>query len=173
MTALLIWLAPPKGRYGLLVFAGLILSLAGDAFLALPGDSFLPGLISFLLAHLCYIAAFLGENRDLRITRLLPFLAWVGGIYGWLFPKLGDMAAPVLVYCSVITIMMWRAAALVEKPAARWQLAAIIGAALFGLSDSTLALMRFQGHFPYGAAFLILAYWAGQTGIALSAKSRA
>ena len=37
VTALLLWLAPPKGRYGALIFAGLLLSLAGDAFLALPG----------------------------------------------------------------------------------------------------------------------------------------
>jgi hypothetical protein len=58
--------------------------------------------------------------------------------------------------------MMWRASLL---PAA-----AAIGAVLFGLSDTVIAVMRFHGAIPGGAHFLILAYWAGQAGIALSAR---
>ena len=170
VTALLIWLAPPKGRYAMLVYVGLILSLAGDAFLALPGDWMLPGLVAFLLAHLCYIAAFLGERSKLEPWRLLPYLVWVGAVYLFLFDDLGPMTAPVGIYCLVITVMMWRAASLVTKPAEQWQLASLAGATLFGLSDTALAVMRFHGAFPYGGAFLILAYWAGQTGIALSVQ---
>lgn len=170
VTALLIWLAPPRGRYGTLIFAGLLLSLAGDAFLALPGDWFMPGLIAFLLAHLCYIAAFLGERRELRIARLAPYALWVSRVYLHLLSDLGAQAVPVGIYCVVITAMMWRSAALLTRPAERWQLAAMLGASLFGLSDSVLALVRFQGGFPYGGAFLILAYWAGQFGLAFSAK---
>lgn len=170
VTALLIWLSPPKGRYALLVYAGLILSLAGDAFLALPGDWMLPGLIAFLIAHLCYIGAFLGERSKFEALRLLPYFVWVGGLYLFLFANLGTMTVPVGIYCLVITTMMWRAAALVTRPAERWRLAAFAGATLFGLSDSALALMRFHGAFPYGGAFLILAYWAGQTGIAFSVQ---
>lgn len=163
VTALLVWLAPPRGRYATLIFAGLLLSLAGDGFLALPGDWFMPGLLAFLTAHLCYVAAFLGESRQLELLRAIPFLPWVGGAYLFLFPNLGAMAVPVAVYCLVITMMMWRAAA-------TGRLAAIAGAILFGLSDTTLALIRFHGGIPYGGAFLILAYWAGQTGIAMSAR---
>ena len=169
VTALLIWLAPPKGRYVVLIYAGLLLSLVGDAFLALPGDWMLPGLIAFLFAHLCYIAAFVGGRKTLEIGRLLPYFVWVGGVYLFLFPNLGAMAAPVGIYCLVISAMMWRAAALVTRPAQQWQLAAVAGATLFGLSDTALAVMRFHGAFPYGGAFLILAYWAGQTGIAIAA----
>jgi alkenylglycerophosphocholine hydrolase len=163
VTALLIWLAPPRGRYQALIFVGLLLSLAGDAFLALPGDMFMPGLIAFLCAHLCYIAAFLGERRELMILRGVPYLLWVGGLYLYLLPHLGERAVPVGVYCLVIICMMWRAAAF-------GQLAAVIGATLFGVSDSILALERFDEGVPYGAALLILAYWAGQTGITLSTK---
>jgi uncharacterized membrane protein YhhN len=173
VTALLLWLAPPKGRYAFLVYAGLTLSLAGDAFLALPGDWFLPGLLSFLTAHLCYIAGFIGERRKPQTLYLIPYAAWVGATYGFLFPDLGEKAVPVGIYCLVITIMMWRAAALMTRPSERWQLAALIGATLFGLSDTALAVMRFHGAFPHGGAFLILAYWAGQTLIALSAKKGA
>ena len=44
--------------YSSLLLIGLLCSLAGDIFLMLPKDRFLPGLISFFLAHLAYIAAF-------------------------------------------------------------------------------------------------------------------
>jgi uncharacterized membrane protein YhhN len=163
VAALLIWLAPPRGRYGWLVFAGLVLSLAGDFFLALPGEGlFMPGLAAFLCAHLCYIAAFTGRNRQARLWRLLPFAAWVGGVYVWLFPALGPMIVPVGLYCAVIMAMMWRASLL---PAS-----AAIGAILFGLSDTMLAVLRFHGAVPGGHSFLILAYWAGQAGIARSAR---
>jgi len=168
VSALLIWLTPPKSGHARLVYAGLMLSLAGDALLALPGEWFLPGLVAFLVAHLCYIAAFLDRRRAAEWPRLLPFAMWVGGVYLFLVDHLGAMAAPVGIYSLVITVMMWRAAALVERPARRWQLAAAIGATLFGLSDSTLAVMRFHGAVPFGATFLILAYWAGQAGIAFS-----
>src|SRR4051812_20995860 len=36
------------------VFA-LALSLAGDVFLMLPSDAFVPGLVSFLLGHIAYV----------------------------------------------------------------------------------------------------------------------
>src|SRR5512143_3607936 len=44
--------------YARLIGLGLLFSLAGDIWLVLPADRFLYGLVSFLLAHLCYIAAF-------------------------------------------------------------------------------------------------------------------
>ena len=169
VAALMIRLALPKSRYGRAILAGLALSLAGDALLALPGDLFLPGLIAFLLAHLSYIAAFIGERRKLLLSGLAPFLPWVVGIYLYLYPNLGALAAPVGIYCLVICAMMWRAAATIGRPAERWQVAAFSGAVLFGLSDTILALMRFQGGFPYGGAVLILAYWGGQSSIAISA----
>src|SRR3954454_4551267 len=39
--------------------AALLFSLAGDVFLMLPGDRFVPGLASFLLAHVLYAVGFL------------------------------------------------------------------------------------------------------------------
>jgi alkenylglycerophosphocholine hydrolase len=162
VAALMAWLAPPRRLYGRLVFAGLAFSLVGDFLLAVPDGYFLAGLVAFLCAHLCYIAAFVGHDRRAQLWRLPLFAAWVGGLYVWLFPNLGAMAVPVGIYCLVITVMMWRASLL---PAA-----AAIGAILFGLSDSTIAVMRFHGAVPFGGAFLILAYWAGQAGIACSAR---
>src|ERR1700754_1832951 len=61
-TLLVIAYAWPRGagvpRQQHLVRIGLVLSLVGDVFLLWPKEGFLPGLVSFLLAHLAYIAAF-------------------------------------------------------------------------------------------------------------------
>ena len=44
-------------RFGALLMGALAFSLAGDFLLMLPG-LFIPGLVAFLVAHLCYIALF-------------------------------------------------------------------------------------------------------------------
>jgi uncharacterized membrane protein YhhN len=38
--------------------AALVFSLAGDVFLMLPRDAFVPGLAAFLVAHVCYVIGF-------------------------------------------------------------------------------------------------------------------
>ena len=61
-TVLVIAYAWPRGaestRQQRFVRIGLVLSLVGDVCLLWPKEGFLPGLVSFLLAHLAYIAAF-------------------------------------------------------------------------------------------------------------------
>ena len=56
----------PVRKYPAIIAAGLIISLVGDVFLMLPGDYFIPGLVSFLVAHLVYVAAF-SFGRPLRL----------------------------------------------------------------------------------------------------------
>ena len=58
----------PRG-YALAILVGLACSLAGDIFLMLPGDRFIAGLLSFLLAHLAYIAAFATAGAMRRMRR--------------------------------------------------------------------------------------------------------
>src|SRR5256885_17204381 len=66
---------PTSGFYRYAIIAGLCLSLVGDLFLMLPSDRFIQGLVSFLVAHLCYIAAFMYDsNRALAGLDLIPFL---------------------------------------------------------------------------------------------------
>src|SRR5947209_18873782 len=97
--------------YRYTIIAALLFSLAGDVFLMLPSDRFIQGLVSFLVAHIIYIAAFTTESgRALSTLDLIPFL-----IYGLLmmrvvWPHLGRMRAPVIVYILVILLMGWTAA---------------------------------------------------------------
>ena len=53
--------------------AGLLFSLVGDVSLMLPNERFIQGLVSFLVAHLCYIVAFTFESgRALSTLDLIP-----------------------------------------------------------------------------------------------------
>lgn len=160
---------PVSPFYHIAISVGLLFSLAGDIFLMLPRDHFIAGLVSFLLAHLCYIGAFGTQVK-------WPFLSWWGlpvvgfaiGIYMVLAPHLGKMQLPVLVYMAVISLMAWLAITLFVQQRAAWALWAASGAVLFVISDSALALNRFRQRF-WSAQLLVLGtYYLAQWLIALS-----
>jgi uncharacterized membrane protein YhhN len=159
-------------RYAMLILAGLLFCLAGDVLLEISDDLFVPGLVAFLIGHVWYITAFLTATRALKPIRLLIFAVWVIAAYLILLPNLKDMALPVAAYVIVIGAMMWRASARVgaggRSTPDQW--AALIGAILFGLSDTLLALGKFNGVLIGPSFTVIVLYWLGQSGIALSVK---
>ncbi|UOB06306.1 lysoplasmalogenase family protein [[Acidovorax] ebreus] len=158
------------GRFGLhrsylLLLGALLGSLAGDVFLMLSEHLFIPGLVSFLLAHLCYIALFkqgvgwfghrgaLGGTLALGIG-MYAFL-WHGGLPA-------ALRVPVAVYVVVIALMAaqaWgRHAALRERSS----LAVALGACCFMLSDSLLATNRFVQPLPLSQLWVLATYYAAQ-----------
>lgn len=171
LLCLAVWLWPPRERYTRWIAAGLALSLVGDLLLEARADLFLPGLGAFLLAHVAYIAAYLSASRTPRWGLGVPFLVSGAGIWWFLLPGLGSLVLPVGVYVAVICTMMWRATALVgtKELARREQWAALTGALCFGLSDTLLAFRMFVHPIEGMSYAIILLYWAGQLGIALSA----
>ncbi len=165
-------LAAPTGadpRVARWIAAGLVFSLAGDVLLMLPSDRFAAGLASFLVAHVCYIAAFTAEaGFQLAPFVLAPLLLAVGLVYRKLAPGLGNLRIPVLVYIGVIVVMAWQAIArCAVVPGAGPPLAAA-GALLFAVSDSALALARFHRPFRTSQAVVYGTYFAAQWLIALS-----
>lgn len=187
VLCLIVWVfGLPRDRYANLIMIGLILSLIGDLLLQVSQDLFVIGLLFFLAAHLLYIAAFLGVTRKGSWVRLLPFAAW--GVIAFLIlnPYLGDMRLPVAAYVIVIEVMMWRAAAMAGSHgrSQTFELAALLGALAFGLSDTLLAFNRFIWHdtltffninqaAPFIPTLTIILYWLGQWGLALSAGWKA
>jgi uncharacterized membrane protein YhhN len=156
-------------RYQVAVVAGLVLSLAGDVFLMLPGDRFISGLASFLLAHVAYLVAFssgipLGTNPLL----LLPLLAAGVLLVRVLWRGLGRLRQPVLLYSAVIVLMVWQAWARGWELRSPGSALAAAGAALFMASDSLLALDRFRAEFARAQAAIMATYVAAQALIALS-----
>ncbi|NLG49000.1 MAG: lysoplasmalogenase [Chloroflexi bacterium] len=154
--------------YQAAIVVGLGFSLAGDVFLMLPGDRFVPGLASFLLAHLAYIVAFTSGGMGLSLVSLAPFLPLMAVMYGVLAPHLGEMKVPVLLYEVVIIAMAWRAWARWAQTDDTAALLGAIGAVLFVASDAALAVNRFVGRFKAVHALVLGTYFCAQWLIALS-----
>jgi alkenylglycerophosphocholine/alkenylglycerophosphoethanolamine hydrolase len=172
VLCLLGFLLPPRTADASLIGGGLLLSAIGDLLLEASPALFLPGLLSFLLAHVLYVAAFVGRTRALHLLRLVPVIAFSWLVYRWLAPHLGAMRLPVLVYVVVISAMLWRAAAQVgeDRTGALRPWLATSGAVLFALSDVMVAYTRFVDPASALKLPLMLLYWAGQAGIAASSR---
>lgn len=159
----------PVGRYRAAVLAGLICSIAGDVFLMIPADRFLPGVASFLLAHLAYIAAFTdGVPFGAEPLWLIPFAVLGAAMLVLLWPRLGAMRGPVVVYLAVIVAMAWQAAGRAVTLGSHSALLAAAGASLFVISDTALALNRFRRPFRTAQAVILPTYYAAQLLIAWS-----
>lgn len=115
--------------------SGLILSFLGDVFL-LFGWGFMPGLGSFLLAHICYIVYFLRVKKK-NVWSWLPFvLLYLGSFIYYIFPYLDEMKIPVVIYGITIATMLYFSIR-------TYSLLLILGAVLFVISDSVLAINLF------------------------------
>lgn len=162
--------APADSLYHTAVLAGLVCSLAGDVFLMLPQDRFIPGLASFLTAHLCYIVAFSSGTRlGFSPWTTLPLVVYAALLLNILWPRLGKMKGTVLLYIAVILVMAWRALCRWEQMGTTGALMAAVGALLFVISDSALALNRFRKPYPSAQLLILSTYYPAQILIALSA----
>lgn len=172
-TLLIIAMAWPRGRdtpaLRRWVLAGLVLSLLGDVALMWPREGFLPGLVSFLLAHLAYLVAF---TRVQRLgARLAPFVVYAlvaGAVLALLWPGVpAALRVPVVLYVLALASMAAQAAVLwraVPGDAAARRLA--LGGALFLASDALLASNRFAGPLPLASLWVLATYWTAQACIA-------
>ncbi len=153
--------APPIYRIAILV--GLVFSLAGDVLLMLPSDQFMLGLVSFLIAQICYIIAFTSSRGfSFGWLSLVPVVVYGVIVYLLLAPHLGGMRLPVIAYMVVILMMAWQAWERWSALGERGALLAFIGAVLFVLSDTLLAVNRFRGEFAAARALTLGTYYAAQ-----------
>lgn len=130
-----------------LLVAGLALSSAGDAFLAMDGREggrwLKPGMAAFFLAHVAYIALIWGLPQTDRT--ILNLAAQTGLVLGgvvfvrWLTPWLGAMRWPVYAYTAIILVM--GAASLRLDPT---YALVMLGAVMFVASDMILATQLFR-----------------------------
>jgi len=147
-----------------LLCAALAGSLAGDVFLMVEGY-FIPGLVSFLVAHLFYVALFKREQRwfphrgalaaTLGVGVAMYAFLWTGGLPAALR---GPVAAYVLVIAVMAAQAIGRATALRDAAS----LLVAIGAGFFMLSDSLLATHRFVSPLPWSPVWVLSTYYAAQ-----------
>jgi uncharacterized membrane protein YhhN len=149
--------------------AALALSTLGDVLLDLdPVGLFVFGLGSFLVAHLVYISVFIRNRRrtvPLGVPRVLlavGVLLYSVAVSGWLLPSLGNLIVPVAIYMCAITAMV--ISAILGRFENPW---VAVGAILFLISDSLLAVNKFKTPVPYRDFLVWSTYYTGQYGIAI------
>ena len=177
----LLWLWTNGALHGVMLWfgLGLFFSLAGDVFLMLPKNLFLPGLVSFLIAHMLYLIGFNLSVTSISVLILFlvaPFLGVAYFLYRQLLRGLSaccedKLKLPVTIYSTVISLMVVSAMFTLANPA--WELphAAIAscGAVLFFISDSLLASNQFVAPLPHASTLIMATYHLGQAGIILGA----
>jgi uncharacterized membrane protein YhhN len=126
----------------------LVFSFFGDSFLLYSGDfSFKIGLGSFLIAHILFIGVVLKRINKTSILRvfasIIPFLI-VLLLLLILKDSLGQLFIPVLIYG--ITISTFGVVSLIDylNTKSKKSLLMLIGAIIFIISDSVLAINKFH-----------------------------
>ncbi|SFR36438.1 Uncharacterized membrane protein YhhN [Yoonia tamlensis] len=163
----------------MLLTAALVLGTIGDVFLSREGErNFLFGLGAFLIGHMAYIGLLIGYggscaafvSNPLLLCASAALFITAGLITRRLFPYLGALRMPVLIYVLVIVVM---GVCALNVPA-KWPFAlTILGALMFIASDAILGFEVFvfkdatgPRHGP--AKLLWFLYWGGQSLILFS-----
>lgn len=170
MILLAVNLKPLKHFLFRMMLAGLFFSWAGDVILEFSqrnGSLFVPGLVSFLLAHAMYLTVFLktpGKNSILknRVWLLIPVLLFGALLVKYLYAGLGDMKVPVILYAIVILSMLTAAINRIEKVNSASFYMVLSGAILFVISDSAIAVNKFGHRFELAGVVIMSTYIVAQ-----------
>lgn len=160
---------------------GLLFCLGGDVFLMLSERFFMPGLISFLVGHICYIVGFgmpiPPPGSEMGAMLIAAFLVFVAG---WVYVRLAGgmrvsgkehMRIPVLFYTVVIVLMLFSALMTLFNDG--WDLLpsvlVSVGALIFLVSDIMNAWVRFVALIPNHRLWIMSTYHLAQVCIAIGA----
>jgi uncharacterized membrane protein YhhN len=148
--------------------AALALSLAGDVFLMLPSDRFVPGLVSFLLAHVAYVVGLrvAGGSVTAVVVAAVIVIAVAATVGARIVRAVragehAELTGPVVAYMLVISAMVTCALATRNVLAAA-------GATSFFASDALIAWNRFVRPLPWAAVAIMVTYHLGQAGLTTS-----
>lgn len=163
--------------YSAKILYGLVFSCLGDIFIVWEYTHFEYGIVAFAIAHLFYVSALGLKPLNLKLG--LALLILNSFVYFLFLPALrGFLVTAVAVYMFVIMLMIWRALSGVQSDVSKegdsgqWRKqSACLGALLFATSDLILGLNKFSLPIPFARALIMMGYYGGQLGIALSAFS--
>lgn len=161
-----------------MLLCGLVFGMAGDILLALKGvykskeNTFLlVGLLSFLVGHIFYIALFVSfSSFNFWIFLFAPLLTVALMLIAKLLKcKFGVMYAPVVIYCLVISGMLFCAINCLIAGANVFTIVMLVAAVLFFLSDVVLCFIYFNIKTPKACVPLNLSlYYSAQILLALA-----
>ncbi|HMJ71261.1 MAG TPA: lysoplasmalogenase [Cyclobacteriaceae bacterium] len=146
----------------------------GDVALMFVGYAeiwFMAGLASFLVGHLFYIIIYRQfrwesvEDGLLPVQKVrfsLPVVLAGTGLIVILFPVLGGLKFPVMIYAIAIMVMVMNAIFRFGRTNSRSFWLVLAGALMFMISDSILALNKFRGEIEMGGVLIMMTYISAQ-----------
>lgn len=154
-------------RLRILIVSALLFSVLGDIllmFVNLGSHYFLFGLIAFLLAHIMYVIAFARTRENSRnpIGFISVLVLYSCTLFYLLNNGLHKMLLPVITYMLVIMAMTLFAYLRQGRTAKLSYQLVLVGAFLFMVSDSILALNKFYKPLAYSNITIMLTYALAQ-----------
>ncbi len=150
----------------------------GDVLLMFQSEQqifFMAGLGSFLIGHVLYIVCY-RQMRNIessngflstqKVRFSLPIILAGTGLVVILYPSLGELTLPVMIYALVITLMALQSLFRFGLTNQKSFIFIFTGALLFMTSDSLLAINKFLTPFPYASLCIMATYIAAQYFIA-------
>jgi len=146
----------------------------GDVFLMFQGTNslfFILGLLCFLLGHVFFVMHFRQARNPETDDSLLgtqkarfafPIILAGSGLIVTLYPFLGDMKIPVMIYALVITVMVLNASFRYGRTSMQSYWLVFGGAFLFMTSDTILALNKFMAPIMNADLLIMATYIAAQ-----------
>ena len=156
------------------VLFAIIFSFLGDTLLMYESRNaayFMFGLVAFLIAHVFYILVYRqhrGEENENRLqgvhrARLaFPVILAGSGLVFVLYPSLGDLQIPVMIYAAVLVIMTLHALFRLGRTNTSSFWLVFTGAILFMISDSLLAINKFFHPIAHAGIYIMISYIAAQ-----------
>ncbi len=164
-------MSPARSR---LFLVALFFCWLGDVFLIFQSTDplfFIGGLASFLVGHIVYIFCYrqlqiIPSSKELlgsqKVRFAFPIILAGTGLVTILYPLLGALRIPVMIYALAITLMALTALFRYGRTNSTSFLLIFIGAVLFMVSDSLLAINKFHHAFSAASALVMLTYSVAQ-----------
>ena len=151
----------------------LLFSFLGDTLLLFSPQNelfFLLGLGAFLIAQSSYVYVFNKDRIKKRFPKkliafvLLFFLLGIGTLFYFILPTLGDFTIPVIIYATAVAAMGIFATLRFKSVSSSSYNFTLIGALLFIVSDTFIALDKFlfNENLAYASVIIMTLYILGQ-----------
>ncbi len=152
----------------------MVFSFLGDSFLMYQdknGMYFVLGLGAFLVSHIFYIFTYRQHQREATGDELqgiqkmklsFPIILAGSGLVVILYPTLGDLKVPVVVYALVLVLMVLHALFRYGRTSATSFWMVFAGALLFMISDSLIAINKFFAPVAYEGLWIMTTYITAQ-----------
>jgi len=128
---------------------------------------FMAGLGSFLIAHIFLIFTYRqllfiedGFRGTQRVRLSFPVILAGSGLVIVLFPKLGALKIPVLIYALVLSLMVVQSIFRLGRTSTKSFWLVFLGAVFFMLSDSLLAINKFYQPISFAGVWVMTTYIA-------------